>query len=114
KAFREIRVKVARLYSYLQESVTGISVIQLFVREKRGLEEYQRINEEYRNANFMAIRYDAMLYSVVETVGSITVGVIIWYGSGQVLQDAISLGVLVAFIEYMQKFFVPIRDLAQK
>jgi len=114
KAFREIRVKVARLYAYLQESVTGISIIQLFVREKRSAAEYERINEEYRDANFMAIRYDAMLYSVVETVGAITVGVIIWYGSGNVLQDAISLGVLVAFIEYMQKFFVPIRDLAQK
>lgn len=114
KAFREIRVKVARLYSYLQESVTGMTIIQLFVRENIGASEYKTINEEYRDANFMAIRFDALLYSVVETVGSITVGVIIWYGSGQVLQDAISLGVLVAFIEYMQKFFVPIRDLAQK
>lgn len=114
RAFREIRVKVARLYSYLQESVTGMTIIQLFVRENIGAQEYKTINEEYRDANFMAIRFDALLYSVVETVGSITVGVIIWYGSGQVLQDAVTLGVLVAFIEYMQKFFVPIRDLAQK
>jgi ATP-binding cassette subfamily B protein len=114
RAYREIRVKIARLYSHLQESISGMPVMQLFVRENVSAEEYVDINEDYRDANFLSIRYDAMLYAVVETVGSIAVGVIIWYGSGQVLQEAITLGVLVAFIEYMQKFFVPIRNLAQK
>ncbi len=114
KAYREIRVKVARLYSHLQESISGMPVIQLFVRENVSADEYVAINEDYRDANFQSIRYDALLFAVVETVGSIAIGVIIWYGSGQVLQDAITLGVLVAFIEYMQKFFVPIRNLAQK
>ncbi|QDG54744.1 ABC transporter ATP-binding protein [Persicimonas caeni] len=114
KAFREIRVKIARLYAHLQESVTGIEIIQLFVRENVSAEEYRDINEDYRDANVLSIRYDAMLYAVVEAVGAISVGAIIWYGSGQVLDDILTIGVLVAFIEYMQKFFVPIRDLAQK
>ncbi len=114
KAFREVRVKIARLYAHLQESVTGISVIQLFVRENVSAKEYREINDDYRVANIRSIRYDAMLYAIVETVGSITLGTIIWYGSGQALSGAVTLGVLVAFIEYMQKFFVPIRDLAQK
>lgn len=114
KAFREVRTKVARLYSHLQESITGMPVIQLYVRENISTAEYQGINADYRDANFMAIRFDALLYAIVETVGSVTVGVVIWYGSGAVMQDVVTLGVLVAFIEYMQKFFVPIRDLAQK
>lgn len=114
RAFREIRVKIARLYSHLQESITGMPIIQLFVRENVSAHEYRDINEDYRDANFMSIRYDALLYAVVEAVGSVTVGVIVWYGSGQVLEGLVTLGVLVAFIEYMQKFFIPIRDLAQK
>jgi ATP-binding cassette, subfamily B, multidrug efflux pump len=114
KAFREVRVKIARLYAHLQESVTGIEIIQLFVRENVSADEYADINEDYRDANVRSIRYDAMLYAVVEAVGSVTVGVIIWYGSGQVLDGIITIGLLVAFIEYMQKFFIPIRDLAQK
>ncbi len=113
-AFREVRVKIARLYAHLQESVTGISVIQLFVRENVSAREYSEINDDYRHANIRSIRYDAMLYAIVETVGSVTLGCIIWYGSGQALSGVVTLGVLVAFIEYMQKFFVPIRDLAQK
>lgn len=114
KAFREIRVKIAKLNAHLQESITGMSIIQLSVRERVSTREYKDINQDYRHANILSIRYDAMLYALVEAVGSITIGAIIWYGSGQVLQDAVTLGVLVAFIEYMQKFFIPIRDLAQK
>jgi ATP-binding cassette subfamily B protein len=114
KAFREIRTNIARLYAHLQESITGMDVIQLFVRENVSAEEYEGINREYRNAYVRAIRWDAMLYAIVEAVGAITIGLIIWYGSGQVLREALTLGVLVAFIEYMNKFFVPIRDLAQK
>lgn len=114
KAFREIRTKIARLYAHLQESITGMEVIQLFVRENVSGEEYRDINEEYRDANLRSIRYDAMLYAIVEAIGSITVGAIIWYGSGQVLDGIITIGLLVAFIQYMQKFFVPIRDLAEK
>lgn len=114
EAFRDIRTKIARLYAHLQESITGMEIIQLFVREHVSADEYRDINEEYRDANLRSIRYDAMLYAIVEAIGSITIGAIIWYGSGRVLEDVMTLGVLVAFIEYMKKFFVPIRDLAEK
>ena len=113
-AFREIRVKIAKLNSHLQESITGMHIIQAFVRERLSLDEYKEINADYRTANVKSVRYDAMLYAVVEAAGSITVGAIIWYGSGLALDQVITLGVLIAFIEYMQKFFVPIRNLAQK
>jgi len=114
QAFRDIRRKIARLYAHLQESITGMEIIQLFVRENVSADEYEDINEEYRDANVRSIRYDAMLYAIVEAIGSITVGAIIWYGSGRVLDGFITIGLLVAFIQYMQKFFVPIRDLAEK
>lgn len=114
KAFRDVRKNVARLYAHLQESITGMDVIQLFVRENVSADEYEGINRDYRDAYVRAIRWDAMLYAIVEAVGAIAIGLIIWYGSGEVLRDALTLGVLVAFIEYMNKFFVPIRDLAQK
>lgn len=113
-AYREVRTNIARLYAHLQESITGIDVIQLFVRENVSADEYEGINRDYRDAYVRAIRWDAMLYAVVEATGSITIGLIIWYGSGQVLDGIVTLGVLVAFIEYMNNFFVPIRDLAQK
>lgn len=114
EAFRDIRRKIARLYAHLQESITGMEIIQLFVRENVSADEYEEINEEYRDANLRSIRYDAMLYAIVEAIGSVTVGAIIWYGSGRVLEGFITIGLLVAFIQYMQKFFVPIRDLAEK
>ena len=114
KAYRKSRVKIARLYAHLQESITGMNIIQLFVRENVSHDEYRDINAEYRDANIEAIRHDAILYAVIEAVGSITIGAILWYGSGQALEGIVTLGVLVAFIEYMQKFFKPIRNLAEK
>ncbi len=114
KAYRATRTKIARLYAHLQESITGMSIIQLFVRENVSHDEYRDINADYRDANVRAIRWDAILYAVIETVGSITIGAILWYGSGQALQGLVTLGVLVAFVEYMQKFFKPVRNLAEK
>lgn len=113
-AFRAIRVQIARLYAHLQESVTGMEVIQLFVRENVSAQEYSDINRDHLDANIKSVRYDAMLYSLVEAIASVAVGVIIWYGSGEVLGGFMTIGLLVAFLEYMQKFFIPIRDLAQK
>lgn len=114
RAFRDIRTEIARLNAHLQESVTGMSVIQLFAREEVSAGEHARINEGHRDANVRSVRYDALLFSLVEAFGSITVGAILWYGSGQVVRDAVTIGVLVAFVEYIQKFFIPIRDMAQK
>jgi ATP-binding cassette subfamily B protein len=113
-AYRRARLLIARLNAYLQESVTGMAIIQLFTHEKRSRREYAEINEDYRNAALGHVRWDAILYAVVEMISSIAIALIIWYGAGQAIQDLVTIGVLVAFIEYAQKFFVPIRDLSQK
>ncbi|MCA9563004.1 MAG: ABC transporter ATP-binding protein, partial [Myxococcales bacterium] len=114
KAFQIIRVKIARLGSFLQEAVTGMVIIQLFNRERKSSEEFEEINRDYRDAQILQVRWDAMLYAVVEGISSVAIALIIWYGSGRALQDLVSLGVLVAFVEYAQRFFAPIRDLSQK
>ena len=114
RTFQVIRVKIARLNAYLQEAVSGMVIIQLFNREKESCREFDEINKDHRDAQFRQIRWDSMLYAVVEAMGSVAVALIIWYGSGRTLEGTVTLGVLVAFVEYTQKFFIPIRDLSQK
>lgn len=114
KAYRVIRTKTALVNSYLEENLSGIEIVKLFRREKRNFEEFQNYNSELRKGNMQSVIYDALLYAFVELIGSVSVALIIWYGGGEILRNTISFGVLVAFIEYVQKFFVPIRDLSQK
>lgn len=113
-AFREVRAKIARLNAYLQESITGMSVIQLFSRQERNFEEFEVINAEYRNAYIRTIRYYAIFFPAVELISAVAVGLILWYGGGQVIQDALSLGALVAFLQYVQQFFHPISNLSEQ
>ncbi len=114
RAFQMIRVKIARLNAFLQEAVSGMAIIQLFNREKKAIEEFSDINRDHRDAQFRQIRWDAMLFAIVEALSSVAIAMIIWYGSGRSLDGYITLGVLVAFVDYTQKFFIPIRDLSQK
>lgn len=113
-AFRSIRTWVARLSAYLQEAVSGVSVVQVFGRERRCAEEFEAINAAHRDANYAAIRWDATLFAVVEALASITVAGLIWYSAPAIVAGTASFGVLVAFIEYTRKFFIPIRDLSAK
>lgn len=118
-AFRAIRTAIAQLNSYVAEQVQGMAVVQAFGRERECLEEYREINAEHRDANIRAIRYDALLYSVVESIAAITVAMVLWYGSVRAeLLDATTsaayVGTVVAFYEYVQRFFGPIRDLSTK
>ncbi|MFK7990962.1 MAG: ABC transporter ATP-binding protein [Sandaracinaceae bacterium] len=119
KAFRAIRSKIAQLNAYMAEQVQGVAVIQAFGREAECALEYEQINAEYRDANYLSIKYDALLYSVVSSVSSVTVALVLWY-AGVRLGDlppeetAAWVGTVVAFYEYIQKFFIPIRDLSQK
>jgi ATP-binding cassette subfamily B multidrug efflux pump len=113
-AFREIRAKAARLNAFLQEHLSGIKVVQVFAREARIAREFDVINVEYREANSRAILADAALYSIVEAVGSIAVAGLLWHGGARIAGGTLTFGVLVAFIEYLNKFFAPIRDLSTK
>lgn len=118
-AFRAIRARIAQLNAYLAEQVQGAAVIQAFGREAECRREYAAINAAYRDANHRAIRYDALLYSVVESVAAVTVALVLWYAAVRVgalpeAESAVWVGTVVAFYDYIQRFFVPIRDLAQK
>jgi ATP-binding cassette subfamily B protein len=113
-AYREIRRWVARMNAYLQERVTGLTVIQLFRREADTAREYGTLNRGHRDAQVRSIFYYALFYPVVELLGALSVALIIWYGSGRILEGALTFGALVAFLQYAQKFFRPIRDLAEK
>jgi ATP-binding cassette subfamily B protein len=120
EAFRDIRARIAQLNAYLAEQVQGVAVVQAFGREERCAREYEQINAGYRDANYRAIKYDALLYSVVESISVASVAVILWYASteaglvGDPDAAAAYIGTVVAFYEYIQRFFIPIRDLATK
>lgn len=114
EAFREARATLARLNSSLQESETGMAVIQLFAHERRSRREYDDENRAYLQSVRRYVGLEAALFALVEMFSSIAVALILWKGVGLASQDAVTLGVLVAFIDYAQKFFVPIRDLSQK
>jgi ATP-binding cassette subfamily B protein len=113
-AFREIRAKLARLNAFLQEHLSGIKVVQVFAREAKVEGEFDVINVEYRRANSRAIFADASLYSIVEAVGSMAVASLLWYGGGRIVRGTLTFGVVVMFIQYLEKFFAPIRDLSTK
>lgn len=113
-AFRAIRAKLARMNAFLQEHLSGIKVVQAFAQERRVRDEFTRVNEEYRGANARAIAADAALYSVVEAVASIAVASLLWHGGGRIAAGALTFGILVQFIEYLGKFFAPLRDLSTK
>jgi len=113
-AFREIRLKLARMNAFLQEHLSGMKVVQAFAQEARVDREFDAINLDYRRANTRAISADAALYAIVEAVGSIAVAALLWYGGHRIAGATLSIGVLVAFVEYLGKFFAPIRDLSTK
>jgi len=113
-AFREIRVKLARMNAFLQEHISGMKVVQAFAQEEKVARAFDGINVDSRRANARAIAADAALYSIVEAVGSIAVAGLLWHGGVRIAAGTLTLGVLVAFVEYLAKFFAPIRDLSTK
>ncbi|MCZ7601945.1 MAG: ABC transporter ATP-binding protein/permease [Melioribacteraceae bacterium] len=113
-AYRDVRFHLARLNSYMQEHVTGMSIVQIFSKEKDELKKFSNINADHRKANIDSIFYYAVFYPVVEILSSLAIALIIWYGGGQVVQNAMTIGVLFAFIQYTEMFFRPIRDLSEK
>jgi len=113
-SYREVRVKIARINAFLQEHITGMQVIQLFNREARAAEEFGEINRDHRDANVRAIFYYAVYYPAVELITAFGVGLIVWYGGLSVMAGALSLGALIAFLQYAQRFYQPLSDLSDK
>ena len=113
-SYRWVRTCIARINAFLQENITGMSVVQLFVQEERKFKEFEERNRDHLNANLKSIFYYALFYPVVSLIGSLAVALILWYGGAQIIQNTLTLGVLVAFIQYSDRFFKPISDLSEK
>ena len=109
-----VRTRIARINAFLQEHFAGAQTVQIFNAETKSLRTFDRINEEYRRANIDTIFYYAVFFPLVDLIGAIGIALIIWYGGYRVMQGALSLGALVAFIQYSQALFQPIRDLSDK
>ncbi|MGB6563976.1 MAG: ABC transporter ATP-binding protein [Candidatus Binataceae bacterium] len=112
--YREIRERLAALNSYLAEALAGMAVVQLFTREQRSREEFDALNIKSRDAQMVANVYEAGVFSAVESLSSATIGIILWAGGSEVIRRVITLGTLVAFIDYAQMFFLPLRDISSK
>jgi len=113
-SYRVVRGWIARINAFLQENITGMTTVQLFRREALNFERFDEIDRKHRDANIESIFYYALFYPAIELVSTIASALIIWYGGGAVLRQALSMGALVAFLQYSQRFFRPISDMSEK
>ena len=113
-ALRKNRAHVSELNSYTEENLSGMDTVQCFNREKRNFRNFFSINNERLKEDLRTVRYNAFYMPSIDFFSSLAIGMVIWYGGGRFVQDEIQLGILVAFIQYLQKFFEPVRDLAEK
>lgn len=113
-AFQGVRLWVANLNTFLQEHISGMAIIQYFARENQEMRKFEAINKEHRNAHIRANWYFSIFFPVLEIIVAIATGLLVWYGSKQIIADIISPGVVVAFIMYINMIFRPIRELIDK
>ena len=113
-AFREVRTRLAKMNAYLQESLTGMKVIQLFGAEERSRHRFDTLNRDHRDAHLRTIFYFAVFFPVIEVIGAVATALIVWRGGASVLEGTITFGALAAFLQYTTHFFRPIRDLSEK
>jgi ATP-binding cassette subfamily B protein len=114
RSFRTIRQKVARLNAFLNEHLTGLPVVRLFSRERAAAAAFDRINDEHRRAFLEAILAYSVFFPFVELVGAVAVALLLGYGGWRILGGALTFGGLVAFLEYVQRFYRPVQELAEK
>jgi ABC-type multidrug transport system fused ATPase/permease subunit len=113
-AFRDVRLRLARINAFLQEAITGVFTIQIFDRAERMQRRFREINQAHTEANMRSVLYFSVYYPAVELVNAAAIALILWYGGGRALDSALTFGVLFAFIRAANKFFEPIRDLTEK
>ena len=117
ESYRTVRTWIARINAFLQERITGMATVQLYRREARDFEAFDEIDRQHRNANVQSIFYYAVFYPAVELVGALAASLILWVGGARIVSDGgdmLTLGSLVAFLQYSQRFFRPISDLSEK
>jgi ATP-binding cassette subfamily B multidrug efflux pump len=113
-SYRRVRTAIARINAFLQENITGTAVIQIFRQERKQHNRFTKINHEHLDANLQSIFYYAIFYPLLELVGAGAIALIVWYGGLQVFAGTLTLGALVAFVQYSDRFFRPIQDLSEK
>ena len=114
-AFRAVRVRLSRLNAYIAENISGTQIVQLFSREERNFNRFDELNADYYRANMRSVLYFILFTPTVNVLSSVAIALIIWYGGGQIEARAgLTLGQLVAFLAYANRFFLPIRDIAEK
>ncbi|TMI88611.1 MAG: ABC transporter ATP-binding protein [Bacillati bacterium ANGP1] len=113
-AYRAVRTRLARINAYLNEQIMGMTVVQLFTRERQSLRAFEARNDDYLQASLAAQRNFSRFYPEIQVVGTIAIALLLWYGGGQVVRQAVTLGILVAALQYADRFFEPIRDISDK
>ncbi len=113
-SYRTVRTWIARINAFLQEHITGMATVQLFRRERRSSARFDEINSAHRDANVDSILYYAVFYPAIEVIGALASALIIWFGGGWTMEGTLTLGSLVAFLQYSQRFFRPISDMSEK
>lgn len=113
-AYLDVRDQIARLNSFVQEHINGMSVVQLFNREKKEKEKFAGINADHRQAHISTIFYFSIFWPVIEVLASLAMALVVWYGGARALMGDVTFGVLLAFIQYVRQFFNPIRGLSEK
>ena len=113
-SFNAVRNQVAKLNTFVQEHITGMSVVQIFVREKKEMEKFEVINDLHRKAHIKSVLYYSIFFPVVEILSAASIGLLVWWGAGEVISGETSPGTLIAFIMYINMLFRPIRELADK
>jgi len=113
-SYRLVRTAIARINTFLQENITGAATVMLFGREAKQYRRFALINKDHMDANILSIFYYAIFYPILRVVSALAIGVIVWYGGLEALSGALTLGTLVAFIQYSDRFFQPISDLSEK
>ena len=114
ESYRTVRLWIARINAFLQEHITGMSTVQLFRRERRSYHSFDAINRTHRDANVDSIFYYAVFYPAIEIIGALAAALLIWFGGVWTLAGTLTLGSLVAFLLYSQRFFRPISDMSEK
>ena len=114
RAFRRARSRLARLNAYLQENISGMSVVQLFNREVQNMAQFRGINRRYLDANLESTFYYSIYYPVMEMLVAITIGLVIWFGVSDVVEGRIEWGILVAMLQYIPRFFWPILEISER
>ena len=114
EVYRESRLILGRLNAGLQENIAGVATVQAFGQEEKMYRRFREVNLSYRDVLLRSIRYNALFFPVIEIFSALSIGLLLWYGGQQILSSAVQAGVIVAFIQYVQRMYQPIRDLAEK